>query len=125
MVREPETLRRLPAPRRAHDICVHCRRPIVWVTTVAGPNGPGGKSMPVDPFEDLAGNIAVFPVSGGRLCARALTKDERVDRPIEFAGMPHFATCPKTPTGANPRLPDQVIDLMAHRAQKQTTGASR
>lgn len=107
--------RRLPAGR---DICVRCGRPIVWARTVAGPNGPGGKSQPFDPFEDLAGNVAVYPGRRGQLFARALFRDEAVDRPIEYSGMPHAATCSGSPLEPARRLPAEVTDLHTIRTWK-------
>ena len=44
-------LRPLP-PAAAETRCEGCTERIVWAKTVAGPNGPGGKWMPLDPFED-------------------------------------------------------------------------
>ncbi|MFC6343903.1 hypothetical protein ACFP8W_18100, partial [Nocardioides hankookensis] len=55
--------------------------------------GRGGRAMPLDPVEDLAGNVAVQPGHAGRLVARVLKKDEVVDRPVQYVAMPHFATC--------------------------------
>ncbi len=98
--------------------CQLCKRPIVWATTVAGPNGPGGKSQPFDPYEAPDGNVAVYPAPGHRLRARALHKGEDPATPFEFRAMPHAATCAKAPTGANPRLPAEVVDLAAHRARR-------
>lgn len=122
----PPDPRRLPAPAHAHSTCEGCRRPIVWAITVAGPNGRGGKMMPLDPHEDLAGNVAVAKVVGGRLTARVLTADEQVDRPLEYAGIPHFATCP---TRSRPELPAAVIDLQEaarrRRARRRTRGGTR
>ena len=91
------TPRPLPAPPIAPARCRRCRQPIVWAITVAGPNGRGGKGMPLDPLEDLTGNVAVLPVPGGRLTARVLGRDEHVDRPVEYSAMPHFATCTAPP----------------------------
>ena len=42
-------LRELPAEAIARTTCDSCGRPIVWAITVAGPNGRGGKLMPLDP----------------------------------------------------------------------------
>lgn len=117
--------RPLPATPIARSICGGCRRPIVWAITVAGPNGRGGKAMPLDPLEDLAGNVAVSVPHIGRLLARVLAKDEAVDRPLEYAGMPHFATCPAR---HKPEIPASVIDLKEHRRRRRgrrTTGARR
>lgn len=107
---DPEhPLRQLPAPENMRSRCDGCRQPIVWAVTVAGPNGPGGKLMPLDPLEDLAGNVAVTqPAARGRLLARALFKDEKVERPSEYAGMPHFATCS---TNSRPTLPPSIAEL--------------
>lgn len=103
--------RRLPG---TSSVCQLCKRPIVWATTVAGPNGPGGKSQPFDPIEHEDGNVAIIPKERGRLLARALAKGETADRPIEFLGMPHAATCARPPAS----LPENVVDLAAHRARR-------
>ena len=87
--------------------CHGCGRGIVWAITVAGPNGRGGKAMPLDPAEDLAGNVAVTVVTVGRLAARVLMKDESADRPLEFLAQTHFATCP---VGAHPVMPVPVLN---------------
>lgn len=108
-------LRPLPAPPVARDHCSGCRRPIVWAITVAGPNGRGGKLMPLDPNEDPEGRIAIT-APHGRLLARALTKDEAIDRPAEYAGTVHFATCP---TRSKPELPANVVDLQQQRARRR------
>jgi hypothetical protein len=84
--------RRIPGDVEA---CEACGAPIVWTTTLAGPNGPGGKAMAVNPREDLAyGNTAVRPEHRGRLLARVLFKGERHDAPLEYLAVPHVATCP-------------------------------
>lgn len=106
--------RRLPG---TSSTCQLCKRPIVWATTVAGPNGPGGKSQPFDPVEDPDGNVAIRPAARGRLLARALGKDDTVDRGIEYQAMPHAATCARAPATA-PVLPAGVIDLAAARARR-------
>lgn len=114
-------LRRLPAPAVARTSCQGCRQPIVWAVTVAGPNGPGGKLMPLEPVEDLEGNVAVTTPHPpyGRLLARVLGKDEIVDRPVEYAAMTHFATCP---TRTRPELPPEVIDLQEQRTKRRRGG---
>lgn len=84
--------------------CQGCRQAIIWTTTLAGPNGRGGKALPIDPVEDLAGNVAVRPAQAGRLVSRVLAKDETVDRPLEYCAMPHFASCP---VGAHPTPPER------------------
>lgn len=108
--------RLLPAPPIARSRCEGCRRDIVWAITVAGPNGRGGKLMPLDPLEDLAGNVAVTPTPGGRLTARVLHADEQVDRPIEYSAMTHFATCP---VRSKPEIPAQIIDLQEARQRRR------
>ena len=104
--------RRIPATT---TLCDRCIRPIVWAVTVAGPNGPGGKSQPFDPYEDLAGNVALSPAHRGRLLARALFKDEHVDRPVEYCGMPHAATCAGGHDDRARRLPDDVPGIVTAR----------
>lgn len=111
-------LRTLPQAA-ARTTCDGCRAEIVWATTVAGPNGRGGKLMPLDPVENLAGNVAVTAPHRGRLLARVLTKGEAFDRPFEFAGMPHFASCA---TRTKPELPANVIDLQALRHKPRRRG---
>ena len=116
-------LRELPAEAIARTTCDGCGRPIVWALTVAGPNGRGGKLMPLDPLEDLAGNVAVTqPAARGQLYARSLFKDERVDRPGEYCGMPHFATC--TRRGHHPTPPWALVELLDH-ARQRASGRRR
>lgn len=75
--------------------CEDCKAPIVWAVTLAGPNGRGGKAMPLDHLEDIRfGNTAVRAGHGSRLLARVLGKDETHDAPLEYLAVPHFATCP-------------------------------
>lgn len=73
--------------------CRTCQRAIVWAVTVAGPNGPGGKRMPLNPRTDPKGNAAVSVGIGGALRVRVLSKGERHDVTLELLAMPHFATC--------------------------------
>lgn len=120
MVIETE-LRHLPAQPVARDRCSGCKREIRWAVTVAGPNGPGGKLIPLDPAENLDGNIAVT-APHGRLLARALHKDETVDRPVEYIAMTHFATCP---AGVKPELPANVVDLAQQRDRRGRTNGAR
>lgn len=87
---DPSALRRLPAD--AQD-CDRCGARIVWARTVAGPNGRGGRAMPLDEYESPRGNVAVQPVTANVLRARVLGKDEHHSPPVEFLAMPHFATC--------------------------------
>lgn len=109
--------RQLPAPPGFATTCDGCGRHIVWAVTVAGPNGRGGKLMPLDPTEDLTGNVVVTqPAARGRLLARVLCKDETVDRPGEYSAMPHFATCPAR---TRPALPPNVIDLAERRRRRR------
>lgn len=80
-----------PAPR---SNCDGCGESIVWALTTAGPNGPGGKRIPLNAAEDPAGSYAVTHPHRGRLIARGLGRDETADRPGEYLAMPHVATCP-------------------------------
>lgn len=110
-------LRRLPASELSPAAtCSGCHRDIVWSITVAGPNGRGGKPMPLDPQENLAGNVAVRVAHGHRLIARVLTKDEQVDRPVEYVAMPHFASCP---VGAHPEPPPQPEPAPGRRQRRR------
>lgn len=87
-----DTTRRLPGEVVA---CELCGAAIVWATTLAGPNGPGGKAMPLNALEDLAyGNTAVHSPRHGQVVARVLHKGESHDHPLEYLAVPHFATCP-------------------------------
>lgn len=97
-------LRRLPEPA-VHSACSGCGAPLVWALTVAGPNGPGGKLMPLDPVEDPAGNVAVTAPRRGRLLARVLTATEEPDRPTEYVAMTHFASCPQRCHPERPPMP--------------------
>lgn len=83
-------LRRLPGTPQP---CERCGALIVWARTVAGPNGRGGRAMPLDEYENPRGNVAVTPASPTVLRARVLTKDEHHAPPLEYLAMPHFATC--------------------------------
>lgn len=121
MATDDVPLRTLP-DAIATSSCAGCHRTVVWAITVAGPNGRGGKYMPLDPVEDLAGNVAITAPRRGRLLARALTKGETFDRPHEYAGMPHFATCPAR---ARPELPAGVIDLQAARVKRRGRRSTR
>lgn len=85
----------------------------MWAVTLAGPNGPGGKAMPLDPHEDPAGNTAVRPGHGGRLLARVLQKDEQALTPVELLAMPHFATCGRDTTPQRHPDADPVLSGLA------------
>lgn len=111
-----QALRRLPIDGTAHSTCEGCAGELVWAVTVAGPNGRGGKLMPLDPVENLAGNVAVTAPHRGRLLARVLTKGEAFDRPHEYAAMPHFATCP---TGTKPELPAIDLQQLRHKPRRR------
>lgn len=87
--KKPKTL-----PGRV-GVCRVCRAPIVWAVTSAGPNGRGGKPMPLDAAPNDAGNVAVRAALAGRLVARVLGRDENHDPVLELRAMPHFATCGK------------------------------
>lgn len=88
---DPEP-RALPAAAKTSD-CELCGEAMVWATTTAGPNGPGGKAIPLNPREDPAGSYAVHHPHRGVLTARPLARDERPDTPTEYRAMPHVATC--------------------------------
>lgn len=94
--------------------CGRCGADIVWARTVAGPNGPGGKPMPLDPTPHPEGNVAVRKAAPGRLLARVLGKDETPDLTVEQLAMPHFATCPGKP-GQEP-LPIGTAKVVAKTA---------
>ncbi|NGZ99376.1 hypothetical protein G5V59_00105 [Nocardioides sp. W3-2-3] len=82
--------------------------------------GPAASLQPFDPREDLAGNVAITqPVARGRLLARALHKDEQVERPLEYSGMTHFATCP---VKAHPAPP---MALLEHQTKHLTRRGRR
>lgn len=110
-----ETPTRDLPPAAATTSCEGCQRPIVWAKTVAGPNGPGGRWMPLDPHEDLAGNVAVTMVHRGRIRARVLQRDETVDRPAEHQAQTHYATCPAR---CHPRVPAELEELVPAPARK-------
>jgi hypothetical protein len=100
--------RALPAGEHAHTLCQGCMRDIVWAMTVSGPNGPGGKLIPLDPIEDLEGNVVVTqPRARGRLLARVMCRGELADRPMEYLAMTHFASCP---TGSRPLPPENGLE---------------
>lgn len=97
--------------------CRSCDAAIVFATTVAGPNGPGGKWQPLNPLEDPEGRVAVRPTVIGRAVARTLHRDETHDEFAEMLAMPHAATCQPKIAGTSP-IPDGVVDLAAHRARR-------
>lgn len=97
VTRSDVALRPLPAPA-PRSTCEGCGATIVWAITTAGPNGPGGKKIPLNADEDPAGSYGVTHPRRGHLVARALTRDEQADRPGEYLAMPHFATCPVPPS---------------------------
>lgn len=113
MVTEPAP-RPLP-PAAATTLCEGCQRPITWARTVAGPNGPGGKWIPLDPHEDPAGNVAVTVAHRGRIRARVMQRDEAPDRPAEWQAQTHYATCP---TRTHPNVPAQLAELEPAPARK-------
>lgn len=107
-------------PAAPSSPCLRCGLHVVWAVTVAGPNGPGGKLMPLDPIEDLDGNVSVTAPTRGRILARVLQRDETVDRPIEWSAMPHFATCLAGVRGAaEVGLPADVVALEEERAKRR------
>lgn len=65
--------------------CRMCPEMIAWVRTV------NGKSMPVDPVENVHGNVIVR-FEAGVLVAQVLVRSD-VTRPQGIAFMPHWATC--------------------------------
>lgn len=117
-------VREIPAEEISRSTCDGCGRQIVWAITVASPTGRGGKLMPLEPNEDLAGNVAVTqPAARGLLHARALFKDETFDRPGEYAGMPHFARCARR--GHHPTPPWALTELIAARRASVPTRRRR
>lgn len=117
------SLRDLPAPPLARSFCHGCGQLIVWATTVASPTGAGGKLQPFDVREDLAGNVAITqPTARGRLLARALCKGERVSRPLEYAAMTHFASCP---VRAHPAPPIALLEHQTKHLARRPGGRRR
>lgn len=101
--------------------CERCRRKIVWGRTVASDTSRGGKPMPLDPVEDVAGNVAVPLNPPGGLTVRPLKGDERPIDGEEMRAMPHFATC--TPIPVTPAvLPDNVIHFDPSRPRRPSKG---
>lgn len=86
------TTEKLRGPQAA---CGYCGHLIVWARHVAGGHGRS-RSMPLNPYPDPAGNVAVFNPSHTQLTARVLTKGEH-PQTFEKLAMPHFATCPNRP----------------------------
>lgn len=111
----------MTAPRAvpgAQSKCGRCKGPIVWARTMAGPNGPGGKAMPLDPVENPAGNAAVRATGPRSAVVRVLGKDEGLDETLEVRGMPHFATCQPTLPDPPPELPANVVDFAQARRDR-------
>lgn len=96
--------------------CNRCKAPIVWARTVATPNGPGGKAMPLDAYPNPEGNVAVRVTDRRRsvALARVLNKDEGHDHRSEVLAMPHFATCG---VEAGQQFADDVEAFLADTAQ--------
>ena len=109
-------------PPATTSTCEGCGHTVAWAVTLAGPNGPGGKRLAVDLVEDLHGSYAVTAPHLGRLVARALTKDEQVDRPHEYAAMPHVASCP---TRTRPTFPGAAAHHPLPPGNRTRTGAPR
>jgi hypothetical protein len=84
-----------PIPGRPAK-CATCAGRIVFARTLSTPNRRGGKSMPLDPLTNAAGNVAVRDTGHGRLVCRVLGKGEDHDHFTELRAMTHFATCPGT-----------------------------
>lgn len=115
------TARRLPG---RSSTCQRCGSTIVWARTVAGEGGRGGKAMPLDPLEDLDGNVAVRAVDDrGGLVARVLKKDEYRDRTTEYLAMPHAATC--RPPDAQLPLEPESTNVIDFGAARRARGARR
>lgn len=70
-------------------LCRYCGRPVVWVRT------EGGKTMPIDPMPNPAGNVVAQGAPDGGARARVLTTVMSNDP--AYAGrdrfMPHAASC--------------------------------
>lgn len=98
--------------------CRRCNGPVVWARTMASPNGPGGKAMPLDPLENLTGNAAVRETGRHSAVVRILGKDESIDLLLEVRAMPHFATCQPTLPDPPPELPANVVDFAQARRDR-------
>jgi len=99
--------------------CRTCQAAIVFAVTVASERGPGGKWQPFDPLEDPKGNVAVRAINPRRSHARALGKDDMIDRETEVRAMPHAATCqPALVDKPEPPAPTNVLDLAVARAKR-------
>lgn len=97
---------------RVSQRCSRCQAPIVWART------DGGKAMPVDLLEDLAGNVGIFVDGAGTVRARVITSERPVE-PHERLHVPHFATCGVSKV-ATPRQ-DNVIPIYRARARRGLT----
>jgi hypothetical protein len=98
--------------------CQMCKAPIVFARTMRSETGAGGKLMPLDLSPNDEGNVAVRIVNGrGAMVARVLTKGEDHDHYTEYRAMPHFATCPETPTAKGKRLAEEAENYLRDLAE--------
>jgi hypothetical protein len=88
-------------PASDFTVCNRCGQAVVWTVTAAGAR------QPVDPAENLAGNVAVYADATGRYRSRAITRERPTLEHAEWRAMPHAATCtapaPRGRRAAGPR----------------------
>lgn len=95
--------------------CRTCGQPVLVATTAAG------RSQPLNPEPDPAGNVALYRDGAGTWRARVPTPDVPA-HPWEKTHMPHHATCPGPPAPKAPTpLPTGVASLAERRKRKKTT----
>lgn len=105
--------------------CRACGELVVFARTLPAPPKRGGRPMPLDPWTNAAGNVAVRNVGGGTLVCRVLKRDEGHDVCAELRAMPHFATCvPKLPDPP-PAPPANVVSIDAARARRDDQARAR
>lgn len=89
---------------RARGLCRDCHTDVLWVTL-----SDSGKRMPVDPYPDDRGNVAIrkSPVPG-EWTAYVVSHD-RPPAPGWKVVRSHMATCPKRRKEAPEREPEPTL----------------
>jgi hypothetical protein len=102
---------------RPNGYCRLCRQPVLLATTAAG------RTQPLNPEPDPAGNVAVHRDATGTWRSR-VPSEELPAHPWEHVHMPHQATCtgpaPLPPPRTPAALPQGVASLAEHRRKRRT-----